>query len=521
MALGNWSKRLIAAFGGSLGVPLIAQAEVPAEPPTQPPPEAAPPAAPLATSPGSVSGELGAKPGGELEGRFRRLLNRPGGLTADEVSNRAVSTSYRVKSKQQEVAQAAAEVDKALTRYFPELTLLGRYTRLSSITPSTLGPGEGSLAVDPTGQQGLLPAGTPLVGVPFSALSFPVILNQYYLQASVTVPLSDYLLRINHGHRAAEYSAEAAKLNHRAEKLNSATQAKLAYYQWVRARMQEVVAEQTLAQAKEHRQNAQLGFTNGRLSQVDVLGAESRVASAELLLAQARRMAATSQDLLRTQMHDAIGRSYEIGEDILGVRASSQSRESLEELRALALQKRLELQAIDKSLLALERSRRGATASAYPRLSAFGNAYYANPNPRIIPQQERWKATWDAGVQLVWVPNGVWVSQADTSGIDAQRARLEAERGALTDALYAQVMDAHQAVQEAEVSIASAERGLVAAEEAYRVRRLLFQHGRGTSLELTDAETALLRARLERIHARVNLLVAQVNQEHAVGRDVR
>jgi outer membrane protein TolC len=469
----------------------------------------------------SASQELGAKLAGELEARFRRLLHRPGGLTADQVSSRAVSTSYRVKAKEQEVAQAAAEVDKALTRYFPELSLVARYTRLSPITPPNLGPGQGSLAVSPTGEQGLLAPGTPLVGVPFTALSFPVILNQYYLQASVTVPLSDYLLRINQGYRAAEYSVDAAKLNYRAEQLASATQAKLTYYQWVRARMQEVVAEQTLAQAKEHRQNAQLGLANGRLSQVDVLSAESRVASAELLLAQARRMAATSEDLVRTQMHDVSGGTYEIGEDILGVRPSSQTSESLEQLRALAQKKRLELQAIDKSLAALERSRRGANAGAYPRLSAFGNAYYANPNPRLIPQQERWKATWDAGVQLVWTPNGVWTSQADTSGIDAQRAKLQADRGALIDALYAQVMDAQQAVQEAEVSIASAERGLVAAEEAYRVRRLLFQHGRGTSLELVDAETALLRARLERINARVNLLVAEVNLDHAVGRDVR
>ena len=49
------------------------------------------------------------------------------------------------------------------------------------------------------------------------------------------------------------------------------------------------------------------------------------------------------------------------------------------------------------------------------------------------------------------------------------------------------------------MAIASASRGLAAAEESYRVRRALFQNGRATSVELTDAETERSRAQLEAI----------------------
>ena len=66
----------------------------------------------------------------------------------------------------------------------------------------------------------------------------------------------------------------------------------------------------------------------------------------------------------------------------------------------------------------------------------------------------------------------------------------------------------------------TSERGLAAAEESYRVRRALFQNGRSTSVELTDAETERSRAQLESISARLDHRIAQVRLVHAVGDDV-
>ena len=75
--------------------------------------------------------------------------------------------------------------------------------------------------------------------------------------------------------------------------------------------------------------------------------------------------------------------------------------------------------------------------------------------------------------------------------------------------------------QKAAASIEAAERGLASAEEALRVRRELFRNGKATSVDLVDAETAVTRARLQRIDAHVGLLVAQTRLDHATGRDVR
>ena len=79
---------------------------------------------------------------------------------------------------------------------------------------------------------------------------------------------------------------------------------------------------------------------------------------------------------------------------------------------------------------------------------------------------------------------------------------------------------ARQSLLEAEAAIASASRGLAAAEESYRVRRALFQNGRATSVELTDAETERSRAQLEAIGTRIDQRIATARLRHALGRNV-
>ncbi len=499
-------------FGPVLAVtPASAQPAPPQTPAAEEPPPAPAPPAP------AVAPETAP----ELEARLSEVLARPGGLTSERVAERAVATSHEVEAKQRAVEVAAAGVDQVLTGYFPELVFVARYTRLSDMGATPVFGDRGSLVVDPSGTSGPLPPGSPLVGVPASSLAFTQLENQYYLQAGLVVPLSDYVLRTRHAHAAAKHGVEAARLSVRATRLASATNARLVYYAWVRARLQQVVAEQALAEAQEHLQVARLVFEVGRASNADVAGAEAGVANAELFVAQARRMTATTEDVVRTAMHDGKPGTYQIGEDVVVAVRPRDTSESFDALYAEAVRQRLELRAFDLRTRALGRHRSAIQAAAYPRLSAFGNAYYANPHPRVMPQQEEWRSSWDAGLQLTWTPNGILHSNAETSSIDAQRAELMAERNALVDHLRAEVMDSHQALQEAAASVESAARAFAAAEEAYRVRRLLFENGHATSLELSEEETRLLRARLQKINAHVNLLTARVRLEHAVGRDVR
>src|SRR5450432_1125458 len=144
-------------------------------------------------------------PAPSLEARLSSVLGRPGGLTAAAVATRAEASSFDIKAKSEELEAAAAGVDQALVGYFPRLLLTGRYTRLSPVDQPSLGNlivATGNVVPGPLPQTGV-----GLAAVPFS---FPVLLNQYLLQASLTLPISDYVLRIPQAYAAASKSQKAA-----------------------------------------------------------------------------------------------------------------------------------------------------------------------------------------------------------------------------------------------------------------------------------------------------------------------
>ncbi len=431
--------------------------------------------------------------------RLRSRVGRAGGLTADEAAKRAVSSSTAERAQQAEVDAQQSEVDRAKVGYFPRVSLLARYTRLSPFSPPAF------------------PAGTPLAAIPVSEI-FPVIVDQYLLQAGVVVPLSDYVFRIRQTHAATLDSKEAALLTDEAVRRAVGTNAKIAYYAWAAATMQQAVTEQSVEQAERHLELAEAGKETGKVPNVEVLRAESLVSSSRLVDERAKNATLLAEAELRTLLHDPPGSKYEIGEDLLAPIDRDEAGDP-EALYAEAVRNRPDMQAFVRSQSSLRNQEAATDASGAPRLDGFGNAYLANPNPRVLPPQEEWRATWDLGVQLTWSPNDFGTSGATSRGLNARRRKIEAERAALADSIRDDIAGAVLAWKESRAAAVTAQRGLDSAEESYRVRRDLFELGRGTNVELIDAESDVLRARLEMIRARVDAKIARVRLDHAVGRD--
>jgi outer membrane protein TolC len=430
------------------------------------------------------------------------------------VATRAEATSFDVQARKEELDAAAAQVDQALIAYFPRLSVLGRYTRLSPIDPPVFG---NSVTTDRSVPAGPIPAGTPLYNVPFT---FPILLNQTILQATLNVPLSDYLLRIPQGYAAATKNEKAARFAQNAARLKAATDGKAIYYSWVRAKLQEVVADQALLQARAHLVDAKHAFDAGTVSKADVMRIESQVAGTRLVVERAKSFAEIVETQIRVAMHDPSPATYEVGESIDGEMPTVAGTENLAALWAEAAATRLEIKALEQSSDGLREQAKVARAGNYPRIDAFGDIIHANPNQRFFPQQDMFRTTWDVGVQLTYSPNDIVLGSASGRNLDARAASLVAQKQALEDGIRVEVTQTRNALREAQVAVETTEQGLVAAEESYRVRRSLFRNGRATAVELTDAETELTRSRLESINARVDVRLAAVRLEHALGRDV-
>ncbi|HZW87789.1 MAG TPA: TolC family protein [Myxococcaceae bacterium] len=435
-----------------------------------------------------------------------------GGLTADEVAHRAVETSPDLDAKLREVDAAAAQVDAALVGFFPRLKTQATYNHLSYVEPAKFGGGVQA----PGAPAGPLSSGTQLVNTPPE--SFPSIRNSTDITTSLTFPVTDVLLRVSRDHAAASRSARAARLNALATRLKVQTDARLAYYGWLRAKLQTEVAARSVVQARQHLEDVQVAFRADKVAKADVLRVESQLADAELTHTRARNLVTYTGSQLAIIMHVTPGAEFAVGEDVLKP-LSPVSTGTVAALTDEAADNRPEMHALAASAEAQRQQAASARGAGMPQLSLVGSTSYSNPSSRVFPQTDTFTSTWALGVQASISPNDIASGILNGKVYDRKAASTEAQRRSLRDSLALEVAQSVQDIDNADAAVESTARGLAAAQEGYRVRRLLFLAGRATSVELTDSETELTRAGQAAADARVDQRVSRERFLHAVGRD--
>jgi len=436
-----------------------------------------------------------------------------GGLTADEVARRAVETSPDLEAKLREVDAAAAQVDAALVGFFPRLKTQATYNHLSYVAPAQTAPGVQA----PGAPVGPIASGTQLVNV--GATSFPTIRNSTDITTSLTFPVTDVLLRATRDHAAATRSARAARLNALATQLKIQTDAKLTYYGWLRAKLQAEVAARAVVQARQHLEDVQVAFRADKVAKADVLRVESQLADAELTRTKAKNLVTYSATQLAIIMHVVPAADFGVGEDVLEPLSPFAVGPSIEALVDEASDSRPEMHALAASAEAQRQQAASARGAGMPQLNLVASSSHSNPSSRTFPQSDTFTATWAMGVQASISPNDIATGILNGRVYDSKVASTEAQRRALRDSLALEVAQSVQDIANADAAVESTARGLAAAQEGYRVRRLLFLAGRATSVELTDAETELTRAGQATADARVDQRVSRQRFQHAVGRD--
>jgi outer membrane protein TolC len=439
------------------------------------------------------------------------LAPRSGGLTPEAVAKTVSQTKHSVRAKQADLQAASAKVDQAFVAYFPKVTVGASYTYLSPVVLNFAG----ALALAP---------GTPAAIVTAFQQEFkyvaPIALpvNNYSLTAGINVPVSDYVLRLAQNHAAATHNERSARLAAEAEALQAGADAKIAYFNWVRAKGAIVVSQEAIDQATAHMEDAKKSFAVGLASKADVLRVDAQVAAAQQALAESMAFASVAEEQLRILLGAPPGKPLDIGSDVMNEPAMPPA-ETMAVLQDQAMGRRLEIRSLGEAISSLRQVESVTKAGYAPRIDAFADATYANPNQRIFPSTNAWNGTWDAGVRLSWTLNDTFTTIGAAAEAKARTASAIEQRAALEDGLRTEVASAYADAFKAPATIAAADRGMVAAEESLRVRRELFRNGKATSTELLDAEGELTQARLRRLDAHIGLLVARARLDHAIGRD--
>lgn len=432
-----------------------------------------------------------APPSDDLKAFERELdaLFVSGGLTAEGAAGRAAKASPDVRRKVAEVEAAIASAEQAEIARVPQVGAKISYTRLS-----------------------------PIDAVNFGTFSIPVYLNSWVSQAQVVVPISDYVVRFPALVEGAKLGEQTAEVSRRSSEVAAGAQARLAYYEWVRARLQVLIAQRQLAQV-----DATLGQVRAlaevqRLSKADLMRVESNRAQAQQTVYALQNLVELREVQLRLLIDAPMTEALAIGEDIRAELAAPAAA-GLDDLVAHATTRRLDLKTLDTGIAAKAKQVQAEGANRLPRLSAFATVDYDNPNQRVFPQKDEFKLTWAAGLQVTWTLNDALNEKYSSARLRAENNQLRADRERLLLGTRLEVLAAQQAVSLAQHALETSAQGLAAAEEGYRVRRELLAAERATAVELVDAETDLTRARIAALNARVDLRVAVTQLTHAIGDD--
>jgi outer membrane protein TolC len=482
----------------SLALLLVAAAPALAQPakqsaPKQPAPKQPPakPSAPVAPAAATATVDDMSAFERDLDALFAK-----GGLTADQAASRASAASPTVQRRLAEIDAAMAQVETAELARVPQLSGKLSYTRLSSIPPGVI----------------------KVAGMEFP---FPPSLTDSYLaEAQLVVPLSDYVVRFPRLIASARLGAEVARLSQRSSAVGAGQDARLAYYEWLRAQLQALIAKRQLVQVQKTLDQVRALAEVQRLSKADLLRVESQEAQAEQVVDQLGELAALREEQLRLLIGAPASEPLAIGEDIRADLAVPGAG-ALDDLVGTARNQRLELQVIDAGIRAKDSQRAAERANLYPRLAGIALTDYADPNQRVFPQENKFTLTWALGIQLTWTLNDALISRATDHRLAAEANQLRADRANLEIGTRIELLAAQQAVALAQHSLATSQKGLAAAEEGYRVRKELLGAERATAVELVDAETELTRSRIAALNARVDLRVARAQLDHALGNDAK
>ncbi len=420
-----------------------------------------------------------------------------GGLTADQAATRARSVSPSVQRSIAEIEVAIAQAQATELTRVPQVGATASYNRLSSIDAPVI-------PLD------------PMTGMGFS---FPVLLNTYSVSARAAVNLSDYVLRYPKLIDAAKLGTEVARVQRRSVEVNASQEARIAFYEWVRAELQVLISRRQLAQVRSTLGQVRALAEVQRISRADLMRVESNEAQADQISVQLQNLADLREEQLRLIIGAEGNQPLTIGEDIR-VDVSAPAAQSVDGLLGTAKKQRLDFRVLDTGIQAKEKQREAERANFFPKLSAFAQADYANPNQRIFPQSAEFNLTWMLGAQVSWTLNDTLLARTTDRRLRGETNELRADRESLERGTRIQILSAQQAVVVAQAALATSKKGLEAAEESYRVRRELLAAQRATAVELVDAETELTRARIAALNARVDLRVALAQLAHAIGADV-
>ena len=342
--------------------------------------------------------------------------------------------------------------------------------------------------------------------------------NSQQLSLNVSLPIYSGG-RVRNSRKAAQASARAALASAQQSEQEIAAQTILAYLSILQNQELLSVAQSNLETSTERRRIAAVRFNAGAAARLEVLRADSDLASAQQRRIAAANNAIQSKSALNillarppetpfrvepitTLILPAVAR-FPLAEQATAI-AGGATAPSSAELRAVADTSLPSLAATRENIVAAGFNVESQRAQRRPNLGLSLTGLLRNPAETIA------RLALSAGVSIA---QNLFDGGRISSQVSEARANLDSARLGLTG----QQLQVANAIEGSLLTLDSARKQLgpadvsvLAAQEALRAAQLSYSTGVGTQLEVTDAQNALVSAQTDAVNARYALAQAQV-----------
>ena len=321
---------------------------------------------------------------------------------------------------------------------------------------------------------------------------------------------------VDAGREASRHELDGSEAARRRVAADLALAGRLAYWEAVRAEATLDAASASEQRALRLQSDTQALLDAGMAVKADILAAQSRLATAHVVVvrAQTRRLDAFSQ--LRSLLHVDAGDSLELADRIVIPLPPAQA--PLEELQAEAISRRPELAAAAAQLAALAARERLASAPARPSVALDAQWDLSRPNIRYFPLSDEWNDSWSVGVSAGWKLFDGGRSRADARAAQAAQRAVTAERDELARGVTLEVEIVRQDLLAARATVDAADAARAAAEERERASRERLDAGLAPMVEILDAQSELAAAEQQQIDVRASAWIAAARLTRATGR---
>lgn len=253
--------------------------------------------------------------------------------------------------------------------------------------------------------------------------------------------------------------------------------------------------------------NAGLALNN------DVMRAELQKTNLEVNKADAQSML----EIYNFNMCIALGLDVSTKIEVQNPDIVNEADATIQSLLTSSYTDRTEFKAQNYRSKAAEYQIKASKAAYMPTVSAVGNGYYNNPNQRVFPQENKFKATWDVGVSISWNILQLYTARSVVSDAKNQKAQLELVTAQLKDNISAEVNAAYQNLKVSLLKIDLAQRAIEQATENKRIFDNQFNAQIAVLSDVLEADQLLLQAKTNLLNAQADAAIANYKLQRSLG----